>query len=297
MDNDESQYPSIIAPADSLAPVSMASFAGARAAGSPNVPFSRTMREGMHGDDVKAVKRAISRWDPNVYAWHEFNDYAGPFLIKAFVEFKTRNFSQIGNKTEAFGERPWNLLETKHAEGKPGEWAFDARAIQLARDFYNDFTTTPEERTRNAMVAAGFFWYAHKWGISYSQMRPMAMGKPPYVPPRWDCSGFVTNCFYAGGAPDPNGRGYDGQGYTGTLMGRGTVVGSITDLSPGDLIFYGYSSGNGPAFQRGDPTHVAMYVGYRDGAHMTLTLGSYPMKYVNYRYRHDINHFRHYKVA
>lgn len=291
-DHDEFKYPELIVPPDLLVPDWPTQSSDIRFAGSPNAPFSRTIREGMRGDDVKAVKRAISRWDPEVYPWHEFTDFAGEYLVRAFVEFKRRNFSQIGNRTPVFGERPWNLLTTKKAKNKPGEWAFDKRAIQLAREFNESFTTTPEERIRKAIVSAGFFWYSNKWQIAYSQARPMAVGRPPFVPSRWDCSGFVTNCHYAGGAPDPNGRGYDGLGYTGTLMGRGTRVGSIADLEPGDLIFYGFSAER-PGFNRGDPGDVKLYV----GDEMVLSMGSYPMKYVHYRARRDINHFRKYKVA
>lgn len=38
------------------------------------------------------------------------------------------------------------------------------------------------------------------------------------LPLTTDCSGFVTLCYYLAGAPDPNGLGYSGQGWTGTLL-------------------------------------------------------------------------------
>lgn len=79
----------------------------------------------------------------------------------------------------------------------------------------------------------------------YSQVRPF----PGYSQMRQtatDCSGFVTDCYQEGGAPDPNGLGYTHLGWTGTMMARGRKV---SQAVPGDLHFW-----SGPA-------HVAMDVG------------------------------------
>ncbi|MHB8469552.1 MAG: Hint domain-containing protein [Gaiellaceae bacterium] len=46
-----------------------------------------------------------------------------------------------------------------------------------------------------------------------SEMRPIPLART--LPLTTDCSGFVTLCYHLAGAPDPNGRGYDGQGWTG----------------------------------------------------------------------------------
>jgi hypothetical protein len=45
----------------------------------------------------------------------------------------------------------------------------------------------------------------------------------------------VTLVYKAGGAPDPNGSGYNGSGNTGTLMANGKKT---SDPQPGDLVFY-----------------------------------------------------------
>lgn len=52
------------------------------------------------------------------------------------------------------------------------------------------------------------------------------------------------------GLKDPNGLGYNGFGYTGTLIQNGKRV-SASNLKPGDLVFYG----------RHGISHVAIYVG------------------------------------
>lgn len=261
----------------------------------PNVKFPREIREGMRGKDVIGHKRAISRARPDLYEWTTFTDYAGDYFMDAVVKWKR---SKGLGTTRVLGGRAHEALERTKRKGTTDEWAFDSRAIQLCEEYWKSVSTTPEERVREAIVDAGMFWYGYKWDIAYSQYRPFALGKPPWKPMRWDCSGFVTACYYAGGAPDPNGRGYDNLGYTGTLMGRGTrLPQDIRNCKPGDLIFYGSSRVSNAAFGYGDPTHVGIYVGYIGGVHMTLQLGSYPMKYTRYNYRSDIHHYRRYTVA
>ena len=84
-----------------------------------------------------------------------------------------------------------------------------------------------------------------------------------------DCSAFVTYCYSWAGAPDPNGLGYNGQGYTGTLLGHGTQI-SLSQVVPGDVVVYGPGTGWHTALiveagsdpltvscgQQGDPSYV-----------------------------------------
>ena len=255
----------------------------------PNVKFSREIREGTRGNDVLGYKRALSRARPDLYKWDKFSDYAGPFFLDAVVKWK----KDVGlPHNRVLGQLAHEKLEKTHCKDRPTEWAFDATAIALLDTYYKDTHTSPEDRVRQAMVSAGFYWYSKKWEIAYSQFRPFWLGKPPMTPSRLDCSAFYTVCSYAGGAPDPNARGYDHQGYTGTLMSTGHRVNSVNELKPGDAIFYGYTTSSSPAFPYGAPTHVAMYVGKGD----VLSMGHYPMTYVPYNYR-SVNHFRSYKVA
>lgn len=59
---------------------------------------------------------------------------------------------------------------------------------------------------------------------------------------RWgDCSGLATYLYWWAGLPDPNGLGYNGYGYTGTLCKNGRSI-PVTDARPGDLVFYGYGA-------------------------------------------------------
>lgn len=254
----------------------------------PEVKFPREIFEGDIGKDVVAHKRAISRWNPDVYPWTDFSNIAGEFFMNAVVVFKKQHGLGAERK---MGQLAHNALERAHQKYHPRGWAFDARSVELAQEYYDAVTISPEEKIRGGIKYAAFFWYMNRMVIHYSQTRPMELLKPPRIPSRWDCSAFATNCHYAGGGPDPNGRGYDRQGYTGTLMSRGSRT-NLDGMKIGDLIFYGWSGGK-PGFNRGDPTHVAVYV----GNNMVISLGHYPMIYARYTYRSDLNHFRHYDVG
>ena len=77
---------------------------------------------------------------------------------------------------------------------------------------------------------------------------------------RTDCSGSSTHVlFMAGCKNDPHGRGWDGQGYTGTMHQRGNRISLSSKLLPGDCVFYGNQGG-------GVPSHVVIVIGPGDRA-------------------------------
>lgn len=259
----------------------------------PDVKFPRPIRRGMVGKDVLAHKRAISRARPDLYPWADFSPVAGDVFMRAVIKWKQ---SKGMNTQPILGKAAHERLERTRSLTHPDEWAFDAYAVKLARDYWKTTQVSHEDRVRQAIVDAAFYWYAHRAQIAYSQARPFQVGKPLWVPSRLDCSGFFTDCHFAGGAPDPNGRDYDGQGYTGTLIDHGTRVDSIRDLRKGDGIFYGRSSSR-PGFPAGSPTHVAVYVGLIHDVPMVVSNGHYPMGFYKWNYRSDVNQLRHYRVA
>lgn len=95
---------------------------------------------------------------------------------------------------------------------------------------------TPVTTMRDKVV------YWAKWGvrneplIHYKEVRPMPLQLS--LPITTDCSGFATLCYWLAHAPDPNGLGYNGSGYTGTLLTHGNAV-LLSRVRPGDLVFYG----------------------------------------------------------
>jgi hypothetical protein len=252
----------------------------------PDVAFCRTLKRGNAGRDVIAHKIALSRWNPTLYPWTGFTEFFGGELETTVKKF------QIAKGLKADGIiGPATHEKLELAKNKDGEPVFDARSIELAKNFCTEYEATPEKRMREAIVAAAMYWYSKRYQIPYSQYRPFQLGRPPWVPSRWDCSGFVTACYYAAKAPDPNGRGYDGQGYTGTLMNRGTKA-TYSNIKLGDLIFYYRTTSPSPAFPYGSPKHVAVYVG--NG--MVASHGRYPMGYYRWDYA-EVNHIRTYDLG
>jgi predicted chitinase/uncharacterized protein YraI len=117
---------------------------------------------------------------------------------------------------------------------------------------------------RGQDVRANILAWAN-WGVdhhaqfSYAQVRPIQL--TTNLPWTGDCSGFVTLCYKQAGAPDPNGFGYNGQGYTGTLLEHGTII-SKAEAIPGDIVVYGAGTG----------VHTAIIIEPGDDP-MTISMG------------------------
>ena len=103
---------------------------------------------------------------------------------------------------------------------------------------------------REAIVAHARWGIANEGAIHYQQLRPMdGIGQPRKLPLQTDCSGFVTLCYKWAGASDPNGCGFNGQGYTGTMLQACTHI-SQSAAKVGDLVIWGPPPGR----------HVAMVI-------------------------------------
>jgi hypothetical protein len=89
---------------------------------------------------------------------------------------------------------------------------------------------------RQKIVTAARWGIANEPRIHYGQVRPIPLARA--LPLTTDCSGFVTICYFLAGAPDPNGRGYDGSGYTGTLLGWLRPI-DAAEARRGDLVVWG----------------------------------------------------------
>jgi hypothetical protein len=93
---------------------------------------------------------------------------------------------------------------------------------------------------RSKIVEVARWGVAHELQIHYAEVRPIPVHqKPLSLPLTTDCSGFVTLCYLWGGARDPNGNGYSGAGFTGTLGKQGRRIRNLSSALPGDLILYG----------------------------------------------------------
>lgn len=119
----------------------------------------------------------------------------------------------------------------------------------------------PDHRVE--MVKWALWGAANEPQIHYAQTRPIPVtAATSHLPLTTDCSGFATICAKWAGAPDPNGRHFDGQGYTGTLLDHCQHI-PLSQVRPGDLVVYGPHPGH----------HVCVVVGLvKDKAGHTVDL-------------------------
>lgn len=232
------------------------------------------------GQDVLAVKRAISRWNPVAFPWNNFDIHYNENLEIAVRKFQRK----VGIKATGQYGRPTHQALLKTPNSRKTGWAFDDTALLL----YEAARKREQMSPRLLMQQFGLKAAANRYQIHYSQVRPMQDMNTTIAGPwfniTWDCSTFVTECSKVGKVPDPNygvnsSRQYNGWGFTGTLIQHGQSINS-TNLRVGDFVFYGRD-------YYGNPTHVAMYVG--DGR--VVSHGSEPGPLVlpwNYRGVHSI---------
>ena len=112
-------------------------------------------------------------------------------------------------------------------------------------------TATDGTRTSVVLQAKKAVEVNKTWHYHYHEIRPYpdSMWSAEAHNRGFDCSAFVTLCYKEGGAPDPNGSNFDGNGYTGTLAKHGKTV---TTPKPGDIQLYGDPPGYG---------HATIYIG------------------------------------
>jgi hypothetical protein len=202
------------------------------------------------GPDVLAVKRAVwrgGRWQGPA---SRFDDT----FSKAFALGTGGNVSETGlagfqrqmkiDDTGQYGDASYQAMRyARVPETFPhaGEPLFDAYAVDLLDQAAHGFVRSPEEmRKAIADYCRGCIGNEPIW--HYAQVRPMThLGTAPELGGSCDCSSHATGAYFWAEAPDPNHRGYDGYGYTGTLVDNPRVG---APYKIGDLALYGASTGS-----------------------------------------------------
>jgi hypothetical protein len=237
----------------------------------PDNPQQKTQAP---GKDVKAYKRMLSR--AGFWKWQEFDTtYSDAFAHGATGPTGSgpgvdgfRAALGTGDGSGTLNERTYHALlygkvpaDGEHA----GEWICDPTSENLLEEYRqawiadnpppkaHDEPAAPSEsadakkaRVRSAMADYCRRSIANEPGIHYQQLRPVGcFGVKPESGFTTDCSGHSTCVYYwarqATGiaVPDPNGNGFSGYGYTGTLIDN-------PRCSPkylvGDLGIYGASA-------------------------------------------------------
>lgn len=102
----------------------------------------------------------------------------------------------------------------------------------------------PKLSQRQLIVQFCHWAIANTRSFHYAEIRPIPRVKKqtlPRLPVTADCSGFATMAYAFAGAKDPNGNGFDGEGFTGTLL-RHLKRTTLAKLKPGDIGIFGCKS-------------------------------------------------------
>jgi hypothetical protein len=213
------------------------------------------------GPDVEAVKRAIwrgGRWQGPA---SRFDDaYSRGFALGCggnVVDTGLAGFqrqSRIQATGQMDGETYQTMRYARVPEGLPhaGEPLFDELAVTLlhdAKQLYDEAVAADDpELVRAAIADYCQRSLSSEPKIHYEQERPIAcFGVPPEQGFTTDCSGHSTSAYYWArdstgiAVPDPNGRSFDGYGYTGTLINNPPAS---SPYQVGDLAIYGTSYAN-----------------------------------------------------
>jgi hypothetical protein len=209
-------------------------------------PQQRTIKRGMRGRDVLATKYAMK------FALGKkgltLHSLAGIVWERHLNAFKSAH----GIKEPGYGPKTHAAMKPYMAKVPYAVWLWNHYV--LAKSPTTGQTEEGTVSKRQAVVNAALYGAQHEPSIHYTQSSSRMYGvrnriRPPAIPRYEDCSSFATWCYWLAGAADPNGLGYNGQGYTGTLAAHGRRA---STSRPGDLVFYG---GGFPY------THVAIYIG------------------------------------
>lgn len=226
------------------------------------VPFRRAIKRGSRGRDVTAVKRALSK--AGYIKWGSFTRVFGLFAVRSLRKFQQQHHLHVDG---IVGPNTLKRLAPY----------FDTYGYLL----YVGHTPSDnrEEEIRNKIVAYVLWGYNNRGRVHYAEYRPMDYLNALRHLPIWDdCSEFATKAYKYASAPDPNGRNFNGLGYTGDELRHGRKV-TIAQARPGDLVHYGPNK------------HVAVYIGHNK----VISHGSEGGPYLlPYNYRSDFAEIRSY---
>lgn len=236
----------------------------------------RTLYAGDSGPDVKALQQALRKaLAPN--AKNNAQGHYGSLTVRDVAAFKRGWTSDSDGHTA--GALVWSHLN-QYLGAAQRRLLKKAEGLQAAQDL-----ETREQWIRKTIVAEGYWALANNGLFVYRQYRPMPSSlRVKEARDEVDCSTYVTLCYKAAGAIDPNGLGYNGSGYTGSQWTRGEAIASP---QPGDVAFYGSMPGT-----NGIPSHEALVV---DGGNV-ISFGHTPISKYSLFYRSDYRGSRRYPV-
>ena len=228
------------------------------------VAFPRTRKLNTHGRDVQQDRRAMTRagfWPVNHNtkppSFYDSPEFTHKFALRVRAYQRSKKLKVTGEIDRATHNSlatpyrdPKGRLHAYGRYGKAGALVMaDVTKKLRAQERLLLRAGSVEDRT----CAAALLCVRHRSLIHYTQgsLRMTGVTRRMYPPayPRYiDCSAAYTWWKFVGGAPDPNGLGYNGQGYTGTQSNKGVTV-APWNAPRTAAVFYGRPIG-----------HVAMIV-------------------------------------
>jgi peptidoglycan hydrolase-like protein with peptidoglycan-binding domain len=187
----------------------------------------------MTGQDVRRLQQLLTSGARGNFHPGEIDGKYGPLTAGAVARAKWTIGFPDPTVNGIAGPRLVGLLR-----GGPLPHDFQERAAAREHD-------RAKARTVRRHIVENARWgIANERQIHYRLLRPIdGLAKARKLPLYTDCSGFSTLCYAWAGAPDPNGNGYDGSGYTGTLLAHMQRI-PPDAAQPGDLVVWGPPPGH-----------------------------------------------------
>lgn len=189
----------------------------------------------MHGPDVRAAQQTLH--NHGFLAKTDIDGSFGPHTASACTLAKYKLGYPSAAIKPTYGDQLKGYLTGK---------------LKLPRDYQErerarsgvSYIVFEQQALRQKIKSIALWGVANTAAIHYEQKRPIDGINHPYELPLYtDCSGFVTLCYRWAGAPDPNGRSFDGLGFTGTLLQHMHAI-MLSQVKVGDVVVYGAYPGH-----------------------------------------------------
>jgi hypothetical protein len=264
---DEDGDDTIVPPGEFYAPVVFPRMAG-EVVERIVAPFPGPLTRGSRNKGVRAINKALAR--AGFRRWQVFSFVWTRWTERAYVRFMRSRGYAVKRNSEG------------HAVYAPDGHRALARFFDAYDLKYLLLAPKPkpsaDERIRAGFVAELMYLYNRRWATPYSQARAYDRRKPPRA---LDCSASGE---WAGEHSEVGAISQmPGYGNTDSQISRlrrlGRQRSGFAGAKPGDPIYYG---------RGGDPSHVAYYLGRKDGRSICWSFGSFPAKILDANYRSDL---------
>lgn len=186
----------------------------------------------MHGHDVRAAQDLLANNRYGDFHPGAADGQYGPLTAAATERAKVA----LGFPREAC-DHAFDATLEGYLQGKPLPPDYQTRRQAVER------AAASSAEVRGRIVENARWGVANEPAIHYAEVRPIdGRGHPRKLPITTDCSGFVTDCYEWAGAPDPNGNGFNGLGFTGSMLQHCRHV-AASAVREGDLVVWGPGNG------------------------------------------------------